>query len=52
MKHKRGEIIAKHLDEIFLDGYNPKNIVCREITFFKLNFLGGKKILQEKGGEM
>jgi len=21
MKHKRGEIIAKHLDEIFLDGY-------------------------------
>ncbi len=21
MKHKRGEIIAKHLDEIFLDSY-------------------------------
>ncbi len=24
MKHKRGEIIAKHLDEIFLDGYEDK----------------------------
>ncbi len=24
MKHKRGEIIAKHLDEIFLDGYEDR----------------------------
>ncbi len=31
MKHKRGEIIAKHLDEIFIDSYQDK--ICKECDY-------------------
>ncbi len=35
MKHKRGEIIAKHLDEIFLDSY--EDIILERFKKIKKN---------------